>query len=73
MVRDRRWWLRPRGSWRIQWGCADELSVPGPQVGSAPETRSHREPLATSLRVSNEQRSGGEGVLRSGPGGRERT
>ena len=53
------WWVvsAHAGSWRIQWGCADELSAPWPTGdGSAPETRSHRKPsgyIAAGLKRSH--------------------
>jgi hypothetical protein len=39
-------WSVPRGSRRIQWGCADELSAPwaGRSV-QTPKTRRHRKPF----------------------------
>ena len=44
-------------------GCADELSAPWADgCGSDPETRRHRKPVATSLRVSTLSRELGGAV-----------
>ena len=53
MVRDRRWWLRPRRELANPMGLM--LAETGASLVSAqaPETRSHRKHKATSLRVSD--------------------
>jgi hypothetical protein len=56
MVRDRRWWLRPRRELADPMGLRRRIvGAVGRQVGSDPETRSHREPVATSVRSQNSQ------------------